>query len=79
MATVVDTTAYDVLLGMEFMKVVKGVYDFYTEKFIYRWEEEISNLHFSTVSAPCHSTTPPLVAETCFSGLISSEAELQVV
>ena len=36
MATVVDTTAYDKLLGMEFVKVVKGVYDSYTEKFSYR-------------------------------------------
>ena len=35
-ATVVDTTAYDVLLGMEFVKAVKGIYDAYTERFSYR-------------------------------------------
>ena len=35
-ATVVDTTAYDVILGMEFVTAVKGAYDAYTEKFTYR-------------------------------------------
>ena len=29
-ATVVDTTAYDVILGMEFVTAVKGAYDAYT-------------------------------------------------
>ena len=31
--TVVDTTAYDVLLGTEFMAAVRGAYDIYTETF----------------------------------------------
>ena len=35
-ATVVDTTTYDVILGMEFVTVVKGAYDAYTEKITYR-------------------------------------------
>ena len=35
--TVVDTTAYDVLLGTEFMAAVRGAYDSYTEIFTYRW------------------------------------------
>ena len=35
--TVVDTTAYDVLLGTEFMAAVRGAYDSYTKMFTYRW------------------------------------------
>ena len=35
-ATVVDTTAYDVILGMEFVVAVMGAYDAYTELFTYR-------------------------------------------
>ena len=35
-ATVVDTTAYDVILGMEFVAAVRGAYDAYTEQFTYR-------------------------------------------
>ena len=31
-ATMVDTTAYDVILGMEFVAAVRGAYDSYTEK-----------------------------------------------
>ena len=34
--TVVDTPVYDVLLGMEFVKATKGLYDAYTESFTYR-------------------------------------------
>ena len=34
--TVVDTTAYDMLLGIEFMRAFNGVYDSYTELFSYR-------------------------------------------
>ena len=33
---VVDTTAYDVLLGTKFMAAVRGVYDTYTKMFTYR-------------------------------------------
>ena len=38
-ATIVDTTAYDVLLGMEFITAMCGAYDAYTEMFTYRWRE----------------------------------------
>ena len=34
--TVVDTTAYDVLRGTEFMAAVRGAYDSYTKMFTYR-------------------------------------------
>ena len=38
-ATVVDTTTYDVILGMEFVASVMGVHDAYTELFTYRWQD----------------------------------------
>ena len=78
-ATVVDTKAYDVLLGVEFFKAAKGVYDAYTEKFSYRWEGADGQLLSHNLSAPCHSSTPPLVAYACFGGVISHNAELQDV
>lgn len=42
--TIVDTTAYDVLLGMEFMTTVGGAHDSYTEKFKYRSTREDGSL-----------------------------------
>ena len=77
--TVVDTTAYDVLLGTEFMAAVRGAYDIYTEMFTYRWNGINGRLRQHTVSAPCHSPSPPLIAYACFSGLLSGEADLQDV
>ena len=56
-ATVVDTTAYDVILGMEFVTAVKGAYDAYTEKFTYRWSDGESGLQSHAISAPCHTST----------------------
>ena len=35
-ATVVDTTTYYVILGMEFVAAVRGAYDAYTKQFTYR-------------------------------------------
>ena len=77
--TVVDTPVYDVLLGMEFVKAVKGVYDAYTESFTYRWMDGHKGWKAKTISAPCHSRDPPLMACACFGGLISGEEELQDV
>ena len=37
LVSVVDTTAYDVLLGTEIMAIVRGAYDSYTKMFTYRW------------------------------------------
>ena len=78
-ATVVDTKSYDVILGMEFVTAVMGAYDAYTEKFTYRWGDGESGLQSHAISAPCHTSTPPVVAYACFGGLICSEAELQDV
>ena len=75
--TVVDTTAYDVLLGMEFIRAVKGSYCSYTEKFTYRCMDEGGHLRSSTINAPCHAITRPLVAYAYFAGLIRSEEDPQ--
>ena len=77
--TIVDTTAYDILLGMDFITAVKGAYDAYTEKFSYRWEGADGHLHSHSISAPCHSPTPPLMAYACFGGLISHAEEMHDV
>ena len=77
--TVVDTTAYDVILGTWFMAAVRGAYDSYTEMFITRWNGIDGRLRQHTVPAPCHSPSPPLIAYACFIGLLSGEAELQDV
>ena len=78
-ATVVDTTAYDMILGKEFVTIVKGAYDAYTEKFTHRWSDGESGLQSHAISAPCHTATPPVVAYACFEGLLSSAADLQDV
>ena len=78
-ATVVDTTTYDVILGMEFVTAVKGAYDAYTKKFTYQWGDGESGLRSHAISAPCHTSTPPVVAYACFKDLLSSAADLQDV
>ena len=78
-ATVVDTTAYDVILGMEFVAAVRGAYDAYTELFTYRWEDGSGGLHSHSLSAPCHTSLLPVIAYACFGGLISNAAKLQDV
>ena len=75
----VDTTAYDVLLGMEFIRAAKGRYCSYTEKFTYRAMDASGHLSSSTINAPCHAITRPVVAYACFAGLINSEKDLQEV
>ena len=75
----VDTTAYDMLLGMEFMRAFNGVYDSYTELFSYRWRAANGNMRSHSISAPCHTNSPPVVAYACFAVLNSSAEELQDV
>ena len=77
--TVVDTTAYDVLLGTEFIRAVKGSYCSYTEKFTYRAMDASGHLRSSTINAPCHAITRPVVAYACFAGLIDNEKDMQEV
>ena len=65
-ATVVDITSYDVILGMEFVAAVRGVYDAYIEQFTYRWDNGSGVLRAHSISAPCHTSTQPLMAYACF-------------
>ena len=74
--TIVDTTAYDMLLGMDFMRAFNEFYDSYTEPFTYRWHDAVVNMLTHSISAPCHTAAPPVVAYACFEGLISSPEEL---
>lgn len=60
--TVVDTTTYDALLGMEFMAAVGGCYDTCTEMFKYRRVGPDGLTRSFEIFAPCHLTSPPLVA-----------------
>ena len=53
-ATIVDTSAYDVLLGMEFITAMCGAYDAYTDLFTYRWRDTEGTLKAHAISAPCH-------------------------
>ena len=78
-ATIVDTTAYDVLLGMEFVAAMCGAYDSYTEMFTYRWHDATGLLNSHSISAPCHVSSRPLIAYACFGGLICTPTELQDV
>ena len=77
--TVVDTSAYDALLGMEFITAMGGAYDTWTELFKYRWLAADGTTHSHELSAPCHSKTPPIIAYACFGGLIHHSEELQDV
>ena len=78
-AIVVDTTAYDVILGMEFVAAARGAYDAYTEQFTYRWDNGSGGLHSHSIPAPCHFLVLPVMAYACFGRLISNAADLQDV
>ena len=55
-ATIVDTSAYDASLGMEFITAMGGAYDTWTELFKYRWLGENG---FQSQERPelCHTRT----------------------
>ena len=73
LAAVVDTDAYCVLLSMPF---IAGVVDTLGENFYYRYKDAQGTTQLTTLPAPCHSPTPPVVAYAFFAGLISSSVEL---
>ena len=75
-ASIIDTHAYDIILGMEFIRAAKGIYDAYTEQFTHRYFDKASNLVSHSLSAPCHTFTPPVVAVAFMVGLIDEAAEL---
>lgn len=74
--TVVDTTAYDASLGMEFIIAMGGGYDTYSEMFKYWWVGSNRLTRSFEISVPCHVDSPLLIAYACLGGLISSEDEL---
>ena len=77
--TVVETTSYDILLGMEFMSAFGGAYDTYTEMFKYRYVTPSGEIRTHELKAPCHTTATSLYAYAYFTGLINNGAELHDV
>ena len=75
-AAIIDTLAYDILLGMEFMRATRGAYDSYTGLFTYRYFGSDGRLKSSSLYAPCHTSTPLVVAAAFMVGLIDEIAEL---
>ena len=73
--TVVNTLAYDALLGMDFISAVGGAYDTWTDMFKCRWENTQGEVQSHELSAPCH-TNIPRAAYAYFANLISSAEEL---
>ena len=51
----------------------------YTEKFTYRAMDAGGHLRSSTINAPCHAITRPVVAYACFAGLIDNERDMHEV
>lgn len=56
-----------------------GAYDTYSEMFKYKWTGSDGLLRSHEIPAPCHVSSPPIIAYACFGGLISGEGELQDV
>ena len=75
-ASIIDTPAYDILLGMEFIRAARGAYDSYTGLFTYWYFGSDGRLKSSSLSAPCHTSTPPVVAAAFMVGLIDEAAEM---
>ena len=61
---------------MEFIRAARGVYDSYSEQFTYRYFGLDGRLISSSLPAPCHTSTPPVVAAAFMVGLIDEAAEL---
>ena len=74
--TVVDTTAYDALLGMECDAAMEGCYITYTEIFRYGRVGLDGLTQSNDLSAPSHLSSPPLIVCAFFGGLIGIEAEI---
>ena len=67
--TVVNTTAYNALLGMEFTAAIGGCYDTYN-KFWYRQVGLDGLTQSFEISTPCHLSSLPLIACAFFGDLI---------
>ena len=73
---IINTPAYDILLGTEFIRAARGAYDSYTGLFTYRYFGSDGRLKSSSLSAPCHTSTPPVVVDAFMVGLIDEATEL---
>lgn len=76
LVTVANTTTYDTLLSVEFMVALGGCFVAFPEMFKYGWVSPDRRSHNYEISAPCHLTSPPLIAYSLFGSLINHEAEL---
>ena len=74
--TVVETTSYDILLGMEFLSAVGGAYDTYNETFKYRYVTPGGEIQTHELKAPCRTTKTALYVYALFTGLINDYGEL---
>ena len=61
---------------MEFIRAARDVYDSHTQQFTYRYFGANGKLTSSSLSAPCHTFTPLVVAAAIMVGLIDEAAEL---
>ena len=61
---------------MELIRAARGVCDSYTEQFTYRYFGSNGRLTSSSLSAPCHTFTPLVVATAFMVGLIDEAAKL---
>ena len=77
--TVVETTSYDILLGIDFLSAFGGAYDTYTEMFKYRYVTPSGEIRTHELKAPCYTTSTSLYAYAYFTGLINNGAKLHDV
>ena len=75
-AVILDTNAYYAILGMEFISAVKGRCNSYTEMFKYKTSNLDGTTQSCRIFAPCHTSTPSVVACAFHAGLICSAKEL---
>ena len=74
--TVVETTSYDILLGIDFLQAFGGAYDTYTEKFKYRYVTLSGEIQAHELKATCHTAETSLYAYAYFTGPINNAKEL---
>ena len=61
---------------MEFIRTTRGAYDSYTGLFTYRYFGSDGRLNSSSLSAPYHTSNPPIAAAAFMVGLIDEVAKL---
>ena len=64
---------------MDFITIMGGAYDTWTEMFKYRWVDTNGEVQSNELSAPCHIVRPIVVAYAYFANFINKAEELQDV